>query len=103
MQRFNAGFFQFFFDLFEKLPICRWSFVNTPEQSLQLKWRTTHEKNFSSSLSNSFNGLMRLLNVLREAEVLIWGDNIQQVMGDQCALLCRRFGSSNIHLLVDGH
>ena len=73
------------------------------EHGLQVHRRPADKQHFATGTANFGNLLVCRLHVIRDAELLVGIQNVNQMVGHGVLLFQRRLRRANIHPSIDGH
>lgn len=103
MQSLSTDLLNFFFDGFAEFPIGGGALKKSADQGFQVKRRSAHEQGPFALLLDFRDFGVSIVEELRNAVVLVWIQDVDQVVGDLNAGLRVWFRGSDVHTTVDRH
>ena len=91
------------FQLGATIPIGGWPREQSPEQSLEVKWRAADEQHFTATTANLPHGVVCKCEVLCNAEIFPRIDDIDEMMRNSLTLGRARLRRADVHAAIDGH
>jgi hypothetical protein len=103
VQRFGPVASGVVFEPPAEFPIGGRAVEDSPQQRLQVQRRPADEQHLAPAPPDLLDAPVRRFEVLRQAEILVRLDNVNQVVRNRAPLVGRRLGRADVHCTVYRH